>query len=132
MATMHRVSLALIVSCLPACGDKLEDRLAELDTQIELDCGRISDCDIQSDADAVIACLQSNLAARIAAKATFELGLDSVEYVYALDGGYVSLAGFYQLEERDFTEYTCRDVQTVGETCVTGDTVDCEMVRDWD
>ena len=124
-------SLLLLCSTLAACADTFDDRLAELDARATFDCGEVTECDSRFKADAVVACLQEKLAAGVPAKAFFILGLDPVEYVYALDGSYVSLEGDYY-DGPNFTESRCHDVAASGPTlCAQARAIDCDVIRDW-
>jgi hypothetical protein len=130
---MLRLSLALTLSCLAACTDTLDERLAELDERVEVDCGFLGDCVEASKADAAVECLRSNLAAGIGAKVYIELGVDPVLYIYAVDGAYVSLEGYVDIDTGpDFEESVCRDVQSIDmRTCSAVRSADCEKVRHW-
>ena len=80
----------------------------------------------------VVVCLRDNLSRGVAAKASFILGLDPVAFVYALDGSFVSIEGYYLDGDELFTEYRCRDVQvTSSSTCAQAEATECERVRDW-
>ncbi len=126
---MRLLALLLLVGC----SQTLDERLAELDDQANVDCGDIGDCSSQSHVDEVEACLRENLAAGIAARSTWILGLEEVAYVYALDGTFVTIQGYYY-EGPNFTEYECGDIQTnAGSpmTCWMAHTIECTEVRDW-
>lgn len=115
---------------LAGCAETFEDRLSELDAQ----CGHVTWCATIDEASSVIACMESNLAAGIAANATFEIHIDPVAIVYALDGSYVSLEGFYDFEDHpNFVEYRCRGLRTIpdGTRCTLAGTADCETIREW-
>jgi hypothetical protein len=130
---MHRLSIVLTLAGLSGCADKLDDRLAELDARVEVDCGFVGECTSQAKATEAVECLRNNLAAGIGAKATIELGLDPVDFVYAIDGAYVSLNGYYELDAGPFfTEYQCGGVELSGVSpCFTASSVDCEEIREW-
>lgn len=125
--------VSLVCASLSACTDTYEDRLQELDAHVMVDCGEVSDCDSQTDAEAAVTCLRDNLAAGVPARALFILGIDPVAYVYALDGGYVSIDGYCPLDEPcEFTEYACREVTASGGgLCWSALATECDKVRDW-
>jgi hypothetical protein len=126
-----RLVALLLCTGLSACADTLEDRLAELDERAIVDCGWLGDCASPAQADVIVACLRDNLGAGVGAKAGFELGIEEIAHVYALDGSYVSIVGYYY-EGNNFTEFQCRDLQvTTSGTCGGARAVDCDKVRDW-
>jgi len=122
----------IATTLLVGCSQSLEERLDELDARASVDCGTVSDCDSRVHAEEVTSCMRTNLAAGVPARAVFILDIDPVAYVYALDGSYVYIAGYYDEDDADFTESRCMDV-TVGSgpMCVSAYGTDCIEVRDW-
>ena len=117
-----------------ACSDSVENRLAELDARVTVDCGYVSNCAEPAHADAVAACLRDNLTANVGAKAIFVLGLDPVAHVYALDGSFVSVEGYFEYYDDGeiFTEYHCQGVLvTTSGSCARAQATECDPVREW-
>jgi len=129
-----RPSLLVLCTILSsACAQSLDERLDELDAQVTVDCGTVLRCSPAADAQAVVTCLRDNLAAGVGAKALFELGLDPVAHVYAIDGQLVSIEG-YCYDECYFKEAICHEiVVSSGSSCATAYPTECEEpVREWD
>ncbi len=132
----RRPSLLVLCTVLSSgCTQTYEDRIDELEERAGVDCGTVNDCDTPERANAVITCMQENLAAGVRAKAFFILGLDPVAYIYTDGTRYISVEGWCDGgDDCTFMESVCRDLATTA-TCglgrVTAEPVDCEVVRDW-
>ena len=123
----------LIVLTSTACEKTLDDRLAELDDNVAIDCGEVWPSATREEPDLVIACMRDNLAADVRAKAFFVLNIDFVAYVYTIDGSYMNIEGVSDHVHGDqFTESRCQDVAVVDDgPGFKARAIDCESIRDW-
>jgi hypothetical protein len=135
---MMRIPVLTVCAALAACDQSPDDRIAELDDAVTVDCGmQTNEYPAPATAQEMVDCMNGALAAGIRAKALVNFEIDFVSRFYTVDGAFVHLRGFSELDGEDhYTEWRCTTFEATEGTFMerayaqvgaTG----CEQVREW-
>ncbi len=134
---MTRIALTLCAA-LAACDQSPDERIAELDEEVTVDCGRRSgEYESVARAQEIVGCMNDARDADVHAKLLADFDIDIVVHIYTVDGAFVQVEGFTEHDGEDrFSEYRCAtfaatEATISGMTIATVATSDCETVRDW-
>jgi hypothetical protein len=135
---MTRTAVLTLCAALVACDQRPEERIAELDDAATVDCGRqSSEYAPPALAQEMVTCMNDALAGGVRAKVVLDFEIDFVSHIYTVDGAFVHLEGFTELDGEDhYHEYRCATFEAT-ETTISGmtyaqvGTADCQEVRDW-
>ena len=135
---MPRIAVLPLCAALAACAQSPDERIAELDDAVTVDCGsQSSEYVPPALAQEMVVCMNDALAAGVHAKVLLNFEIDFVSHIYTVDGAFVHLEGFTELDGEDhYHEYRCATFDAT-ETTLSGmtyaqvGTTDCEEVRAW-
>ncbi len=134
---MTRIALTLCAA-LAACDQSPRERIAELDAAVTVDCGnQSSEYESPVHAQQMVVCMNDALAADVHAKVLLDFDIDLVSHIYTIDGAFVHIEGFTELDGEDhYTETRCTTFDATemtigGMTYAQVTTSDCDDVREW-